>query len=406
MKPTALVVTGAEVFAPEPMGVTDMVVLGERICSLGGGSDLPSWAHREQLDATGKRIFPGLIDLHVHIAGGGGEGGPWFRTPEIALTQLSTVGITTVVGVLGTDGTTRSVPELLAKARALEAEGIHAWIYTGAYEVPTRTITQSARDDIVLIDKVIGIGEIAISDFRGSHPDGWELARLAGEARVGGLLSGKAGILHLHVGDGSGHLTPIFRMLDRADIPIDSLLPTHLNRSPDLLKDAIRFARAGGWVDITTGIYPEPHDKLAIEPARAVVTLLEAGIPLERITMSSDAQGSSPLFNQQGHLIKMGIGKADTLWQAVVALHRQYGLPWEQAVAPVTAAAAHVLRLKDAGKLKVGSMADFIVVDRDSDRIEWVIAKGKVLVQNGSAVAKGMFEPADESTMHSVDPNR
>ncbi|CAF3946882.1 unnamed protein product [Rotaria sordida] len=52
-------------------------------------------------------IIPGLIDVHVHAIGGGGEQGPYSRTPESRLSELIRGGLTTIVGVLGTDGVTR-----------------------------------------------------------------------------------------------------------------------------------------------------------------------------------------------------------------------------------------------------------------------------------------------------------
>ena len=71
--------------------------------------------------------------------GGGGEGGFSTRTPEATLSDLTTAGVTTVVGTLGTDGIARDMNALLAKARGLEEEGITTYIYTGSYRLPLRT---------------------------------------------------------------------------------------------------------------------------------------------------------------------------------------------------------------------------------------------------------------------------
>ena len=81
-------------------------------------------------------IVPGFIDQHVHVTGGGGGGGFATRGPEAMLTDLTRWGITTVVGITGTDGTTRTPVALLAKVRALEIEGLTAYMWTGAYDVP------------------------------------------------------------------------------------------------------------------------------------------------------------------------------------------------------------------------------------------------------------------------------
>jgi beta-aspartyl-dipeptidase (metallo-type) len=298
-----------------------------------------------------------------------------------------------VVGVLGTDGTTRSVAELLAKARALDHEGITAWIYTGAYEVPTRTVTGSARSDIVLLDRVIGVGEVAISDHRGSHPSDQALVELAAEARVGGLLAGKAGVLHLHLGSGSRHLESLIEIVDHYDIPIETFVPTHLNRTHGLLTSAADYGKRGGWLDITSGIMPDPQDHRAVDPAQALIWLSQQGVPWEHLSMSSDAQGSAPVFDRAGHLTGIGVGKPDTLWQAVCHLVRDHAVKWPEALRPVTTTPAHILKLDRVGRIDVGGQADLIWV-RDF-AIQGVIARGRVMVRDGQACVLGTFERED-----------
>ena len=173
----------ATVYAPEYLGVRDVLIGDTHILKIATQIPVAADYEVEVLNARGKLLFPGLIDGHVHILGGGGEGGYHTRTPEIVLTDITLGGVTTVVGCLGTDGTTRSMASLLAKARGLEEEGISAYIYTGSYQVPVRTLTGSIMDDLILIDKVVGCGEIAISDHRSSQPTREEFARIVGDTR-------------------------------------------------------------------------------------------------------------------------------------------------------------------------------------------------------------------------------
>ena len=390
MKIATVLVRGAEVYAPEAHGSLDVLSVGEKIAALGSGLKLPAWTEGVELDGRGAFLVPGLIDQHAHIAGGGGEGGPQNRTPEIGLSQLTRAGITTVVGVLGTDGTTRSVAELLAKARALEQEGITAWIYTGAYEVPTRTLTGSARSDIVLLDRVLGIGEVALSDQRGSHPSVQALAELAAEARVGGLLAGKAGVLHLHLGSGPRHLQDLIEIVDGHDLPIETFVPTHLNRTRSLLMSAVDYGKRGGWLDITSGIIPDTRDKAAVDPVEALITLSQQGIPWEHLSLSSDAQGSAPLFDAAGHLTGIGIGKADTLWHAVDRLVSERAMSWMDALRPATTTPAAILKLGAVGQIVPGYQADFLLI-RDH-HIETVVARGRVMVDRGRVKVWGTFE--------------
>lgn len=381
----------ARLYQPAPAGVQDVLVVGERIVAMGRDLQLPPWApDAPVLNLEGRLVIPGLIDQHVHIAGGGGEGGPINRTPEIQLSDLTLAGITTVVGVLGTDGATRSVQGLLAKARALEAEGLTAFLYTGAYEVPTRTITDNPRTDLVLIDRIIGVGEIAVSDQRGSHPSPHELARLAGEARVGGMLGGKAGVVHCHVGSGPNGLEPLREVLSRWDVPTETLVPSHLNRNPDLVRDARGWGKAGGYIDLTTDIRPTTVDPEAVSAHDAAVRLRDAGVAWDRITFSSDAQGSSPIFDAEGHLKTVGIASARTLFEEVRGLVAA-GLSLEEAIQPVTTHVARVLKLPWHGRIQVGGPADLVVLDQ-ALAIDTVIARGRVMVQKGRAVRFGRFE--------------
>ncbi len=388
---SAVLIKNARLFrpAPWPSGITDVLLVGGRVAAIGPDLAIPSFAGASaELDAEGRPVIPGLIDQHVHIAGGGGEGGPRYRTPEVDAADLAAAGIATVVGVLGTDGVTRSVQGLLAKARSLRAEHVRAFLYTGAYQVPTRTITDTPRSDLILIDLVVGVGEVAVSDQRGSHPTRRQLAELAGEARVGGLLSGKAGVLHVHVGDGPGGLTPLERVVQSADVPRDTLVPTHLNRTQRLVDQAIGWARAGGWVDFTSGIRPDPHDPGAVSAHDALERAREAGVPLSRISFSSDGQGSAPVFDAAGHLQGVGIGRPGSLLAEVLALVDR-GWPWPDALAPATTVPSAILKLGAVGSIQPGGPGDLAVLE---GRGVWhMVSRGRVLVREGRPLRSKPF---------------
>lgn len=384
----------ADVYSPRPLGRKDVLIGGGTILAI--ADDLS--AHRtlpgiELLDAKGLYLFPGLIDQHVHMAGGGGEGGFHYRTPEISLSHITTAGVTTAVGVLGTDGVTRTTRELLAKAMALDFEGISTYIYCGAYQIPTRTITGTPRSDIVLIEKVIGVGEIAISDTRSSHPSGQEIAELASEARVGGLLGGKAGVVHVHVGDDDAKLNLLVDVLQRTELPYSTFTPTHINRNPDLLEAGIDYGKMGGFVDITSGIRPDKHDTISVKPSLALRKLLDGGVPMHRITMSSDSNGSSPIFGDDGKLIAMGIGSISTLWEETRDAIVDAQIPIETAIGFVTQNVARVLKLGRKGLVKTGLDADLLLADHNFKIID-VFAKGQRVVENGQPIVFGTFEDA------------
>ena len=386
------IIQGATVYAPEYLGKKDIFLAGRQIIAiedhLAFHGDLPEIRY---LNASHLMLIPGLIDQHVHMAGGGGEGGFHYRTPEISLSHITTSGVTTAIGVLGTDGITRSTQELLAKANALDHEGITTYIYSGAYQVPTRTITGMPRNDLVLIDKVIGIGEIAIADSRSSHPSDQELAELASEARVGGLLAGKAGVLHLHVGDDDTHLSIVRSVLAKTELPYSLFVPTHCNRNPGLFEDAKAYYREGGYVDITSGITPNKHDTISIKPSQAIATFFSDFPNLTRLTMSSDSNGSSPIFNDQGKLISMGIGSMHSLFDELRDVILTERIPIDTALSLVTKNVARLLKLRHKGRIALGLDADLVLVD-DSWMIHHVFAKGRWMVKDGKPIVYGTFE--------------
>ncbi len=179
-------IKNGEIFAPEYLGKKDLLIVNNKIGYIEDEIPVPErFVEIKVIDAAGMYIVPGFIDSHVHIMGGGGEGSYKTRTPELQLTDATLAGITTIVGVIGTDGTTRTMPSLIAKARALEEEGITCYVHTGSYQVPVKTLTGKIEDDLILIDKIIGVGEIAIADHRSSQPTYEEMAKIASAARIG-----------------------------------------------------------------------------------------------------------------------------------------------------------------------------------------------------------------------------
>ena len=289
----------AELYDPAPTGKQDLLVAGEAVVWIGRGVPaLDRALGVTEVDLEGRRVIPGLVDGHVHLTGGGGEAGPHTRVPPVALSRLTRGGVTTAVGVLGTDDTVRTTAELVTVARGLIQEGLSAFCHTGGYHYPPTTATGSVRLDIVLIDLVLGVGELAISDHRSSQPTHDELLRIAADAHVGGLMSGKAGILHLHVGDGEAGLEPVRQALDRSELPAEVFNPTHVNRKRRLFEEAMALSERGCTVDITA--FPVEDGEDAWPAEEALVRYLDAGLPAGRVTVSSDGGGCLPAARRGG----------------------------------------------------------------------------------------------------------
>jgi beta-aspartyl-dipeptidase (metallo-type) len=382
----------AELFDPEPRGIVHLLVVGEQIAWIGRDElAFPRSMEVESQDLEGRRVIPGLIDCHVHLTGGGGEAGPHTRVPPVALSRITRGGVTTAVGLLGTDDTVRTPAELVTTARGLIQEGISAYCFTGGYHLPPATVTGSVRLDLVLIDLILGVGELALSDHRSSQPTLDELLRVAGDAHVGGLMSGKAGIVHLHIGDGSRGLDLVRAAVRQSELPPSLFHPTHVNRRKALFEEALALAREGSVIDLTA--FPVSEGEDAWSAAAALTRYLEAGLPHGGVTVSSDGGGCLPVFDAKGRVTAMDVGSPAAMAQALQELLR-CGQPLERVLPAFTSNPAGLLRLTRKGHLTPGADADLVVLDADGG-IESVMARGSWHVVDRQPVRRGVFEPQE-----------
>lgn len=367
-----ILIRNAEVWSPEPQGKKDVLLCAGKIARIAGPGEIdPRGAEAlgvelEVLDAEGLLVTPGIIDPHTHLTGGSGEEGFASRTPELQLSEIVPWGITTVAGCLGVDATTRTPTALIAKVKGLREEGISAYMYTGHYGIPPATFTGSIRDDLIIVEEVIGVGEIAVSDFRAPQPDARELSRVVIDAQAGGMLSGKAGVTHFHLGEDPDRLAPLRALLDEHRVNPELLYAAHIHRTPELLEEAIELSKRGVYMDMDT----------AQDVGETVRRYLDAGGDPERLTLSSDADGNAPwrLHEQLGATLREGV-------------------PLERLLPLVTSNTAKVLKLESKGKLEPGKDADVLVLRPKSLEVVHVIANGRMLVREGGLqVREGFLE--------------
>lgn len=379
----------AEIYAPKYIGRQDILVAYDKILLIEENIEIKNFKNVEVYNLEGLRIAPGLIDAHIHIAGAGGEGGPATRTPELRPSQLVEAGITTVVGCLGTDGITRTAESVLMKAKSLRLQGFSAYMYTGSYQVPTPTITGSVAKDLAIIDEVIGVGEIALSDHRSSFPTTSQLIQLVAQCRIGAMMGAKSGIVNIHMGDAQNPFNPIYNVVENSEIKLTQFLPTHCNRNPYILEDAKTYGKKG-FVDITTSAYPYFPDE-EIKPSKAISELLISGVPIEHITMTSDACGSLPSFDQNGNLLRLESGSPATIWKEIQDLVIVENMQLTDALMFATSNIAKILKLHNKGTIDIGKYADFIAFDSSFD-IKYFISNGQIMMENKIFRKKFNFE--------------
>ena len=378
-----LLIKNADIYTPNHIGVKDILIGEEKILAIEDHIEFDG-KYCKYWDAAGKTVTPGFIDQHIHITGAGGKHGFASMTPEIKLSDLIACGSTTVVGLLGTDGTARSIKNLYAKTMSLESEGISAYMFTGYYGIEPTYITNTIQDDMIFIDKVLGC-KIAITDIRSSYPTELELLRMLRQITVGGMIANKKGILHIHLGNLKPKMDILFKLVEEHEFPISHISPTHVGRTKALFEQAIAFAKLGGMIDITTGAskYTDPY--------KAVLYALENGISIDKMTFSSDGNAGLDKLDENGKLIGFRKAPIDQNYLQVKQLIETKEVSIGDAIKLITLNPANNLGLKNKGIIEINADADLCCLDKDFVLTD-VFAKGKLMMENKVVIVKGNFE--------------
>jgi beta-aspartyl-dipeptidase (metallo-type) len=386
MTPPFTLLKGGQVVLPTGIERRDLLLAGGRIVALAERLDQPV---RSELLAThdlgGLTVAPGLVDAHVHFLGGGGGDGFETRLPELALTDLTANGITTVVGAPGIDMVSRNMEGLLAKARGLRAEGLSAFVYMGGFHRPLGSITGSVWRDSYLLADVIGV-KLAVGEPRAPSISERELVDLARELAWVERATGRGAVLHIHLGLAEDGPALLQRAIPRFPSPARAVI-THCNYAEQNLAAAIGLAPTGVLLDITTTLAPERGVPGAVSGADAVAALLRAGVGSRQISMSTDGNGHVPKEvdgSWEPYRTHM-----DSLLDDIRAVARTESLA--TALSLATANPADALRLPRKGRIAEGADADFIAID-DEVRLVEVYAGGRRFVHEGRPVVLGRAE--------------
>ena len=382
---------GGHLFDPEDRGIADVLACGEKIVAVGPSIDtsgLPAPVHVEEL--RGATLVPGFVDGHIHLIGGGGGEGYASRLPELWLSDVALAGITTVVAAPGIDTVSKRMETLLAKAYALDHEGLSTYLYTGGFLRPLGTITGTTVGDLYAIPKVIGV-KVALGEHRASRYADDELVDLAAQLYWASGATGKACVLHAHLGVRRDPAAQLVTAIERSELAPDRFVATHVNSNTETMAAAPLLARLGAWIDVTTALGPWSAYKESVKTSVAVRRFRDGGVPLDRISISSDANASVPLRDADGKRRPFWT-RLSTFPGAVADLVREERFTLTEALRLVTVNPARALRLGDRkGSIAVGKDADLVALDGEL-AIRTVYARGRCLVRDGAPVVRSMFE--------------
>lgn len=353
--------SGTRVLAPEDLGRRDVLVAGGKVLAILEPGEPVQLGDGEvqRIEAEGRVLMPAVVDIHCHVAGGGGWGGPATQCDPIDKAELVRAGIGTVVGLLGYGTATRRPEALLGRIRSLRESGFNSFMYSGEIAWPPVTITGEIGRDIALIPEVRG-AKAAIADHDAGIITVERLMDLAGQVLQGSRTAGKTPVLHLHVGRADQRFEVIRKAIDDDLLDPGMITLTHVNWSKEIAREAAELAQAGVNVDLTCCIRPD-YFPGSISPAEGFYELLDAGAPLERITASSDA-GGSHVDQETGSTV---VHPPSLLFGTLAQIVRDGETDFQDAISVFTSNAAERLGLRDAGRIAPGGRADLILTEPD-----------------------------------------
>jgi len=366
-------------------GIKDILVESDRISTIQREIDEKQFSRHINIsvhDLDGMKLIPGIVDQHIHINGAGADLSPFGKVSSVSAGEIFESGVTTVVGAPAIDLYSKPAKTRLQYAKALSTQGVNTYIYTGSFNLPSDSITDSVEDDLMLIEKVIGT-KIALSEPLGAYPSLNELKKLFSVAYRSRLCSGKAAIIHAHMGHDPEPLEMVFQLFASSGFPKDIFIPTHSNCTPEVFEASKKLAREGGFFDVSSVVTKPLGSPEAIKPSVAISKAIEEGIDPGKITMSSDGNVLIKKPSDNSTTRREGLG---TLLQEVKSLILDQEVSPEVAFSVVTENPAKYLKLfPRKGALRKGSDADLVALDKNF-KANKVWVGGKQVVKEGKSL--------------------
>jgi beta-aspartyl-dipeptidase (metallo-type) len=318
-----ILLRNGHVFSPQYAGVNDILIEDGIITCIRPKISVSAFVCAREIDVSGMFVMPGLIDTHVHIIGGGGETGDGSLIAPLEAASLIQNGITGCVGMLGYERRRKTPQMLFEKAAQFNEAGVETYALTGSYQLPPATLTGSLTEDLETLELCMGAGEIAIEDSRVQGFAMEQIILLLQTVHKAAKKTQKPLKAVFHIGDKAKDLSLLFRMVKIYPQTAEIAIPTHVNRSAQVLEEAAKYIQMGGTVDITAGITPKEAEEGFIPAPQALAFLLDKTGGLDNVTLSSDAGGSIPVFDEKGAIVSCGTADASALLLDMQAAYRK-----------------------------------------------------------------------------------
>jgi dihydroorotase len=335
-----LLVKGGRVIDPSQRvdRTADVAVAGGRIAAI--QPNIAADQAADVLDARGKLVTPGWIDLHVHVG-----------APDLTPAALLRDGVTSMV-----DGGSAGADNIDALVRVAEAAPNRVRIFLNVARTGVTTPGELLNIDAADVDAarqaiernrawIAGVKVRLSESVAGDH----DLEALRRARRVAGPLP-----VMLHVGQTHSPLPKILELLNPGDIVTHPYSPpphSILTDAGRVIPEIAAARRRGVRFDVGNG-------RTAHITWEMVETATRDGFWPD--TISSDITGPGRTFR---------VFDLPT----IVSKFLMLGMPLNEAIACVTShAAAGVSAFKDLGTLKSGAAADLAVLDVRQGDFEFV----------------------------------
>jgi len=336
-----LIIKGGRVIDPSMRlnAIRDVAIAGNRIAAVKANITA---AAAETIDASGKLVVPGLIDIHTHAART--AGGPGLCLAD-GVTGWIDAGSQGADHIGDTIAVAKSAPQ---QGRVLVNIGRAGILPEGDTMDLARADVGAAKDAIAKNrDFIVGVKARLSRDVAGAND--FEVLRRAQEVATSFNLP-----VMIHMGQTISPLPKLINLLKRGDIVTHMFAPppnSVIDDSGHILPEVLAARRRGVWFDIGNG--QTGHLRWD-----TVERIMQAGFWPD--TFSTDWNVNSP---------KTGVIDFPNCMSKFLG----FGMSVDQVVARATVNASRTFKVfRDRGTLKVGAPADVAVLELREGTFEFL----------------------------------